>query len=233
MLYIVATPIGNRDDITLRALSILKSVDYVLAEDTRKTGLLLSYYNIKKPLLSFFDHNEKRKIPDVIADLTAGKNIALVSNAGTPCISDPGYALVRECRKQNLAVTASPGASSVITAISLSSLPHDQFLFLGYLPRKASGRRKLLQTFKRLETTLVFFESPYRLTAALEDALSILGNKRIALCRELTKKFEEVIEGTIEEARGRFKLKKPQGEFVVMIDNRTEKRSQRPFVQVL
>jgi len=222
VLYIVATPIGNREDITLRALRILKSVDYVLAEDTRKTGLLLSYYNIKKPLLSFFDHNEKIRIPQVVADLTAGKNIALVSNAGMPCISDPGYALVRECRKQELAVTAVPGASSIVTALSLSSLPHDQFLFLGYLPRKTSARRKSLQSLKQLETTFVFFESPFRVKAALEDALSVLGNKRISLCRELTKKFEEVTEGSIEEICARFAAKKPQGEFVSILDKRPQ-----------
>jgi len=172
--------------------------------------------------VSFFEHNEKRRIPQVIADLAAGKNIALVSNAGTPCICDPGYVLVRECRKQGLAVTTAPGASSTITALSLSSLPHEQFLFLGYLPRKTSARRKLLQSLKQLETTFVFFESPFRLAAALEDALSVLGNKKVAVARELTKKFEEVVEGPLEQICAGFAAKKPQGEFVLIIDNRPQ-----------
>lgn len=220
MLYIVATPIGNRGDITIRALSILKDVDYILAEDTRKTGLLLSCHGIKKPLFSFFDHNEKRRTPKVIADLEAGKDVAVVSSAGTPCICDPGYALVRECRRRRLEVSAVPGASSIISALSISSLPHDQFLFLGYLPRKAAARRKRLRLLKSLETTFVFFESPFRLRAALEDTLSICGNKQAAVCREMTKKFEEVIEGSLQELCARVGAEKLKGEFVVIVDNR-------------
>ncbi|MDD5584605.1 MAG: 16S rRNA (cytidine(1402)-2'-O)-methyltransferase [Candidatus Omnitrophica bacterium] len=218
MLYIVPTPIGNLEDITLRALRILKEVDCVLAEDTRKTGFLLAQFNIKKPLVSFYEHNEIEKIPWVIEELKAGKSIALVSSAGTPTVSDPGYKLVRECRKEALAVTSLPGASSVITALAVSSLPRDKFVFLGYLARKRGERTKLLEKIKTWEVTSIFLESPFRVVSALKTLREVLGNRRVTIAREMTKKFEEVFEGTLEEGLTHFSKHTPKGEFVIVVD---------------
>lgn len=220
MLYIVATPIGNLEDITLRALRILREADLILAEDTRKTGRLLANFEIKKPLESFYEHNEQKKIPAIIARLDNGASIALVSAAGTPTISDPGYKLVRACRGRNLAVTSVPGASSAINALALTSLPHDKNIFLGYLPRKPNARRRLWEEIKTWRGAVVFFESPYRLESSLEDARAVLGNKPVAVTREMTKKFEEVLEATLEEAIAHFRKHKPRGEFTVVVDNR-------------
>ena len=217
MLYIVATPIGNLEDITLRAVRVLKEVDLILAEDTRKTGLLLAHFNIKKPLFSFYEHNETEKIPWVIDALKQGKNIALVSSAGTPTISDPGYKLVRECRKEALAVTSLPGACCVITALSASSLPREKFIFLGYLARKQGERTRLLEKIKTWEVTTIFFESPYRLIASLGFLRKILGNRKVTIGRELTKKFEEVFEGTLEEALAHFSKHQIKGEFTIVV----------------
>ncbi|MDD4955755.1 MAG: 16S rRNA (cytidine(1402)-2'-O)-methyltransferase [Candidatus Omnitrophica bacterium] len=220
MLYIVATPIGNLEDITSRAIRTLKEADFILAEDTRKTGFLLSHLGIKKPLISFFEHSEIKKIPWVIEELKAGKNIALVSDAGTPTISDPGYKLVRETRKEKLPVTVIPGASSITAALSITSIPRDKFIFLGYLPRKHNERARLFEKLKGLEAAIVFFESPFRVVASMEDMKSIVGNVKIALARELTKKFEEVFEGSIEEAVLHFSKAQPKGEFVVILDGK-------------
>ena len=220
MLYIIATPIGNRKDITLRALETLKSVDYVLAEDTRKTGALLKHYDIHDTkIISFFEHNEQRKIPQIVRDLQQGVNIALASSAGTPTISDPGYKLVCECRRQGIDVTSIPGPSSVITALSLTSLAHEQFMFLGYTPRKQAARRKLFTTLSSLATTFVFLESPYRLEKTLVDVAEVFSQKRIAVVRELTKKFEEVIECRAAEYK-KILAKKPRGEYLIVIENR-------------
>lgn len=220
MLYIVATPIGNLEDITLRAIRILKEVDLVLAEDTRKTGFLLSHFGIKKPLVSFFEHSEIKKIPGVIEELKKEKSIALISDAGTPTLSDPGYKLVRECRYEKLPITVIPGASSITAAISATSIPHDKFIFLGYLPRKHNERIRLFEKLKGLEAAIVFFESPFRIAAALADLKEITGNVKIALARELTKKFEEVFESSIEEAILHLEHTKPRGEFVVILDGK-------------
>ncbi|MDD4182416.1 MAG: 16S rRNA (cytidine(1402)-2'-O)-methyltransferase [Candidatus Omnitrophica bacterium] len=221
MLYIVATPIGNLEDITLRAIRILKEADLVLAEDTRKTGFLLSHFGIKKPLVSFFEHSEIKKIPWVIEELKSGKNIALVSDAGTPTLSDPGYKLVRECRKEKLPIAVIPGASSITAALASTSIPHDKFIFLGYLPRKHNERVRLFEKLRGLEAAIVFFESPFRVLASLQDLKEITGNVKIALARELTKKFEEVFESTIDEAILHFTKSKPKGEFVVILDGKT------------
>ncbi len=217
MLYLVATPIGNLKDISLRALEVLREVDFILAEDTRKTGNLLKHFQISKKLVSFFEHSEERKIPQLIAELKKGKNIALVSSAGTPTISDPGYKLVRACRDGGLDLTSLPGASSVINALVLSSTPHDKFAFLGYLPKKKSQRRKILAKIKNWDLAVVFFESPYRLTKALEDFKEVLGERKIVIAREMTKKFEEVVEVSIEQALESFKTKKPRGEYVLIL----------------
>jgi 16S rRNA (cytidine1402-2'-O)-methyltransferase len=216
MLYLVATPIGNLEDITFRAIRVLKEVDLILAEDTRKTGLLLKHFNIEKRLRPFFDHNEAQILPGIIEELKAGKNLVLVSSAGTPTICDPGYKLVRECRKLGLAVTSLPGPSSSINAVALSGLPHDKFVFVGYLPRKDGARRKILEKTAGLEAALVFLESPFRLIKSLESLNQVLPGGKITVCREMTKKFEEVFEGTIGEAIEHFNKNQPRGEFTVV-----------------
>ncbi|MDD3296082.1 MAG: 16S rRNA (cytidine(1402)-2'-O)-methyltransferase [Candidatus Omnitrophica bacterium] len=218
MLCIVATPIGNLEDITLRALRVLKEADYVLAEDTRKTGMMLKRYGLKKRMLSFFEHNEEKKIPEIIEDLSAGKIICLVSSAGTPTVSDPGYKLVRAARKQSLPVTSLPGASSIINALALTSLAHERFVFMGYFPRKASERRKACEKVKASGLTTVFFESPYRVLSAVESLSQEIEGARVALMREMTKKFEEVIEGDVKEVLSRLKGRKLKGEIVLAVN---------------
>ncbi|MDD5194587.1 MAG: 16S rRNA (cytidine(1402)-2'-O)-methyltransferase [Candidatus Omnitrophica bacterium] len=223
MLFIVATPIGNLEDITLRALRILKEVDLILAEDTRKTGMLLAHYSIKKPLSSFYEHSEVEKIPWVITQLKQGKNIALVSSAGMPTISDPGYKLIRECRHQALSVSALPGASSVITALASSSLPRENFAFLGYLPRKKGERARLFEKFREFKMPCIFFESPFRIINSLEALREALGNRNVTVARELTKKFEEVLEANISEVLEHFRKHPPKGEFVIIVGKEIEK----------
>jgi len=217
MLYLVAIPIGNLEDITFRAVRILKEVDLVLCEDTRKTGFLLKHLGVKKKLVSFFEHSEVKKIPWVVDELAQGKNIALVSSAGTPTISDPGYRLVRECQRLSLAVTSLPGPSSVVNALSLSSIPHEKFIFLGYIPRKTNQCKQLLNRVKDWGLTVVFFESPYRLIKSLRIIKEVLGNRKVAIAREMTKKFEEVKEAEVEEALAYFSNKKPKGEVVLIV----------------
>jgi len=220
MLYIVATPIGNLEDITIRTLRILGEVDLILAEDTRKTGLLLKRLNIKKKLVSFYEHNEIKKIPLVIEELKKGRNIALASSAGTPTISDPGYKLIKACREEGIPVTSLPGPSSIINCLALSSIPHDKFAFLGYMPRKRSAQKKLLERVKEWDLALVFFESPYRILKSLKLIKEVLGKARVIIAREMTKKFEEVLEVGVDEAIDHFSKKEPKGEFVIAIDNR-------------
>jgi len=218
MLYIVATPIGNLEDVTLRALRILGEVDLVLAEDTRKTGLLLQRLNIKKDLISFYEHNEIKKIPLITEELKKGKNIALVSSAGTPTISDPGYKLIKACREEGIPITSLPGPNSIINCLALSSVPHDKFVFLGYMPRKKSAQKKLLEKAREWGLTLVFFESPFRILKSLKVIKEALGDVRVAIAREMTKKFEEVYEAGVEDAIDHFSKKEPRGEFVIAID---------------
>jgi len=218
MLYIVATPIGNLEDITIRASRILGEVELILAEDTRKTGLLLKRLNIKKDLVSFYEHNEIRKIPLVIEELKRGKNIALVSSAGTPTISDPGYKLIKACREEGIPITSLPGPSSIINCLTLSSIPHDKFAFLGYMPRKRNAQKKLLERVKEWGLAIVFFESPYRILKSLELIKEVLGETRVVIAREMTKKFEEVLEAGVDEAIDHFNKKEPRGEFVIAID---------------
>jgi len=217
MLYIVSTPIGNLEDITLRGIRTLREADLILAEDTRKTGLLIKHINAKKNLISFYEHNEAKKIPFIIEELKKEKNIALVSSAGTPTISDPGYRLIRECRKNKIPVTSVPGPSSVITALSLTSLPHEKFIFLGYVPRRQGERRKTFNAVKQQGVTAVFFESPYRIKKTLSDLKDIFGDKKITVLREMTKKFEEVLEMGAQEIIKVFDKKKPKGELVLIV----------------
>jgi 16S rRNA (cytidine1402-2'-O)-methyltransferase len=220
MLYLIATPIGNLEDITLRALRVLKEVDFILAEDTRQSGILLKHFGIDKPMRSFYDHNEAQKVPEVVQELKSGKNIALISSAGSPTISDPGYRLVRECLKEKVAFTSVPGPSSVINALALSNVPHDKFLFIGYLPRKSGQRKKLFQKASATGAAIVFLESPFRLLSALEDIKESIGSVQLTITREMTKKFEQILDLKTDEAIEYFKKNKPLGEFVIIINIR-------------
>ncbi len=217
MLYIVSTPIGHLKDITLRALETLKSVDLIAAEDTRRTKILLEAYAIKKPLTSFFAHNESRKTTELIALLKEGKTLALVSDAGTPGICDPGYGLVRLALQEGIKVEAIPGVTALITALTASGLPAHGFVFEGFLPVKSQARQKKLEGLKSLERTIIFYESPHRLVKTLKDIRQVLGNVKVVCCRELTKKFEEVIEGPVEDLIANFTRRAPRGEFVVLL----------------
>lgn len=217
MLYLVSTPIGNLSDITLRALDTLRNVDVVLSEDTRKTGLLLKRYEIKKPQMSFHEYNEDRVLPKVLALLSEGRTVALVSNAGCPMVSDPGFVLVRAAIAANIPVTAVPGPSAVITALVLSGLPVHSFTFRGFPPRKTVARRRFLEVDKDSPHTLIFFESPYRLKTFLADALYVLGDRQAAVANDLTKMFEAVERGRLSELIACFEKIEPRGEYTVVI----------------
>ena len=219
-LYIVSTPIGNINDITLRALETLKRVDLVLCEDTRHSGQLLHQYDIKKPLLSFHEHNELQRIPEIISRLKNGEDIALISDAGTPLISDPGFKLVRAAREENLEVISVPGASAATAALSISGLPTDKYLFVGYLP-KTSGKKeellkKLVELKKLLPQSLVFYESPHRIEKTLTDLEKYFPESIVSVQRELTKIHEQVLTGPITEVRP--KLTSTKGEFTVVLN---------------
>lgn len=216
MLYIVATPIGNLEDITLRALRILKEADYIAAEDTRHSHILLQKYGIKTPMLSFHSHSKEANIQHIVSLLMEGKDLALISDAGTPGISDPGYILIKKAIENNIPVTAIPGPSAAITAATISGLPINRFLYLGYLPLK-KGRQKLLAWMKEIPFSIVFYEAPHRIVKTLHEIETHLGNRKIAMCREMTKMFEEIFRGTANEAINHFQKKKPRGEFTIVI----------------
>lgn len=219
MLYLVATPIGNLKDISFRALKTLEEVDYILAEDTRKIGLLLSALNIKNKakLISFYDQVEEQKSSEVLSLLGQGKEVALVSDAGTPLISDPGYKLVKKCRELDYLVTSIPGPSALINGLVLSGLPSARFSFLGFLPKKSGGRLKLLEKYKLVEGVKIIYESPFRLKKLLKEIESVYGiETEISICREMTKKFEEVIKGKIDKVSEEIKDRKIKGEIVVV-----------------
>ncbi|MCJ7804771.1 16S rRNA (cytidine(1402)-2'-O)-methyltransferase [Patescibacteria group bacterium] len=218
-LYLVSTPIGNLKDITLRAIEVLSSVDIIACEDTRKTGLLLQKLNIvnKPQLLSYYEENEQGRIPQIINFLKEGKNVAMVSNAGTPTFSDPGYKLVRECINQNIPVESIPGPSSALTALTVSGLPTDKFLFLGFLPKKTGKRQKVFQSLPK-KTTVIFFESPFRLLKTLNEIKNLFGDIDIVICRELTKMYEEVRREKISVSINHFLEVKPKGEFTLLFN---------------
>lgn len=241
MLYLVATPIGNLKDITLRALEILKTADIIACEDTRRTGQLLKHYEISAPrsgnvtaedapggrpqhLLSFHEHSGQGRIREIISLLKEGKMVALVSDCGTPLISDPGFPLVREAIREGIRVEAVPGPSALVSGLVASGLPTERFAFWGFLPAKSARRKKELKEAGKLEHTLVFFESPYRITAVLGEMVEIFGDREAAVCRELTKKFEEVIRGNLAELAARFRQSKALGEFVLVVAGRGRKR---------
>jgi len=216
VLYLVATPIGNLSDISLRALEVLRTVDYVASEDTRKTGRLLKHFDIKRPQIAFHEHNEKRALPRIVKLLKNGKSIALVTNAGTPGISDPGFTLVRAAIEHSLDVTMIPGAAAFVMALVLSGLPVHSFTFRGYPPRKPGRRRTFLAADVDSPYTLIYYESPHRLRAFLQDALTVFGDRPAALAKELTKLYESIKRGRLSELLSELE-EKPKGEYVVVI----------------
>ncbi len=221
-LYLVATPIGNLEDISLRALRILREVKLIAAEDTRRTRRLLVTYDIKTPITSYHEHNKLTKL-DYILSCLEGGDVALVSDAGMPGMSDPGYELVVAASQQGIPVVPVPGASSIVTALAVSGLSTGRFVYLGFLPRSTGGRRRLLESVASEYGTIVVLESPHRLPAALNDILLTLGDRKIAVCRELTKLYEEVFRGTISQAIAHFT--EPRGEFTLVIEGRGERDS--------
>jgi 16S rRNA (cytidine1402-2'-O)-methyltransferase len=217
MLYLIATPIGNLGDISLRALEILKAVDIVASEDTRHTGQLLKRFEVDKPQLSFHEHNERQAGNKIIEIMAQGRDVALVSDAGTPGISDPGYTLVRRCIEENLPFTMIPGASACIMALVLSGLPSHAFTFRGFPPRKSSQRRRFLEVDAASPHTLVFYESPHRVADLLDDALVVYGDRQAALANDLTKLYERVERGALSELRARLGDADLKGEYVLVV----------------
>ncbi len=215
-LYIVSTPIGNLKDITFRAVEILSSVSLIAAEDTRHSKKLFQHYNISTPSISFFEHNRTSRIPQIISNLLKGDNIALISDAGTPGISDPAYRLIREAIAKDITVESIPGATALIAGVVLSGLPTDRILFEGFLPPK-KGRKKRLINLIDEDATIVFYESPYRLIKTLKEVFEVLGDRPAVIARELTKMNEEIIRGTVSDLLSYFSNNKPRGEFVIMI----------------
>lgn len=217
MLILVSTPIGNLGDISQRALAALESADIVVSEDTRKTGFLLTHFGIKKPQISFREDNENRALPKVMEFLELGKTIALVTDAGTPSISDPGFILVRSAIQHGLEISAVPGPTALIMALVLSGLPVHSFTFRGFPPRKSGQRRRWLETDVNSPHTLIFYESPYRLIAFLDDVLAVYGDRPAAIANDLTKKFEMVSRGTIKQLSDQLKGTDLKGEYSVVI----------------
>lgn len=216
MLYIVSTPIGNLEDITLRAIRTLKEVDYIAAEDTRHAKILLNKYEIKTQVLSYHSHSSNAKVDHIINLLNDGKTVALISDAGTPGISDPAYTLIRAAIENGITICPIPGPSAVLSALVMSGLPMNQFLYLGFIPLK-KGRQTLLKELASEERTIVIYESPHRIQRTLKDLQEYLGDRNIAVCREITKIYEEAFRGKISEALEYFTKKNPKGEFVLVI----------------
>lgn len=226
-LYVVPTPIGNLKDITLRALEVLQSVDIVAAEDTRQSLKLLNHFDIKKPLVSYHQHNENFKSEDIISKLREGKNIALVSDAGTPGISDPGSVIIQKCIEENIDFEVLTGATAVTTALVYSGLDTTKFLFRGFIPRENKERNPIIQDLKERQETLIFYEAPHRLIKTLEFLYENLGNRKIAICRELTKLYEEIIRLPLEDAIKYYNEKEPRGEYVLVVEGKSEEEIKR------
>ena len=222
-LYIVSTPIGNLEDITLRALRILKEVDVIAAEDTRHSLKLLTHYGIKKPLISYWGEKEKIRAEETLQKLKDGRNIALISDAGTPGISDPGALLIRRAIEHGMRVVPVPGPSAVITALSLSGMPTEEFTFIGFLPVRRSQRRKALQRLSLEKRSLVFYEAPHRIIETLDDVTEIMGERAVVVIKELTKFHEEVLRGTLSDVLTRLTQTTIAGEYVVILAGRQEK----------
>lgn len=217
MLYLVATPIGNLGDITLRALETLRDVDVVASEDTRRTGLLLKHFDLKKPQISFREHQEERAGTKILALLEQGRSVALVTDAGTPGIADPGFTLVRAAVERGIGVTAIPGPSAFLLALVLSGLAVHSFTFRGFPPRRSGQRQRFLAVDRDSPHTLIYYESPYRLIACLQDALEVFGDRRASVANDLTKRFEEVRRGTIASLLSELTGERLRGEYVIVI----------------
>ncbi len=217
MLYVVATPIGNLGDITLRAIETLKSVDVVAAEDTRRSGMLLKHLGIKKPFISYHEHNEATRTTELVERLARGENVALITDAGTPALSDPGLRLIRECINREVPFTIIPGPSSILTALVGSGFSTHKFSFRGFLPVRSGQRERELRAAAESEATVIFFESPYRLTKTLAACVDIMPDRQLCVARELTKKFEEFRSGTANELLAHYQLHPPKGEIVLVI----------------
>jgi len=216
-LYVVATPIGNLEDITLRALRVLQEVALIVAEDTRHTRKLLARYEIETPLLSFHEHSPPARLREILQRLQAGESVALVTDAGTPGISDPGATLVKAAHEAGIPVVPIPGASAVTAALSVAGFPAQRFRFEGFPPRKEGARKRFFESFKEENAPIVLFESPHRLLKTLQAALEVLGDRPVTVCREMTKQFEEIFYGTLSEAIDHWQRHIPRGEFVIVI----------------
>ncbi len=217
MLYVVATPIGNLNDITLRALAVFKQADLIAAEDTRHSGLLLKHFEIKKPFVSYHKHNEAARTAELVDRLARGETIALITDAGTPGLSDPGVRLIRECIRRELPFTIIPGPSALLTALLGSGFSTEKFSFRGFIPVKSGRRERELRTAAEQQETTIFFESPYRLVKTLAACASIMPNRQLCVARELTKKFEEFRRGTAEQLLSNYQAHPPRGEVVLVV----------------
>lgn len=226
-LYLCATPIGNLEDITLRALRVLKEVDLIAAEDTRHTQKLLNHFEIAKPLTSYFEHNKWEKGPQLVNMLLAGKNIALVTDAGTPGVSDPGSDLVRLCIEAELKVVSIPGPSAMLSALVISGLPTNHFSFYGFWPREKGGRDPYWVEVRKQRATLIFYEAPHRLLKTLKSMLTVMGDRQAAAARELTKRYEEVVRGRLSDLLAHFTAQAPRGEFTLVIGGASEEDIQK------
>ncbi len=231
-LYLCATPIGNLEDITLRSLRILREADYIAAEDTRHTLKLLNHYEISKPLISYHEHNRREKGPEIIALVQKGYQVALVSDAGMPGISDPGADLVQLAYEAKVAITVVPGPSAALSALVLSSFPTERFAFEGFLPRQKKQRQERINILRNEERTVIIYEAPHRLKSLLQDMYDILGNRRISIARELTKIHEEVLTMSLQEAVNHYCNQTPRGEFVVVLKGVQTSDQQKNFSQI-
>ena len=222
-LYVVATPIGNLSDLSPRAVEVLKSVDFVAAEDTRNSGILLKYFGIKKPLVSYHEHNVSKRGGEIVEKLLQGQTCALVSDAGMPAVSDPGEVLVRQCHENGLRVSAIPGPCAVVTALAMSGISTKRLCFEGFLSTAYNSRMKHLNSLVDEKRTIVIYEAPHKLRGTLDDILLVLGDRKISLVREISKKYEEVLLTTLSDAVAYYKENEPRGEFVLVIEGAPEK----------
>ena len=231
ILYLCATPIGNLQDMTPRVVETLKEVDLIAAEDTRNSIRLLNHFEIKTPMTSYHEFNKVEKALYLVEQLQMGKNIALITDAGTPAISDPGEVLVKECQKANITVTSLPGACALITALTLSGLNTRRFCMEGFLPSEKKEKKDILEELKGESRTMILYEAPHRLTKTLAELYEVLGNREIALCRELTKKFETVFKTTLEEAIAYYEENEPRGEYVLVIEGKSREEKKQEMIQ--
>lgn len=231
ILYLCATPIGNLQDMTPRVVETLKEVDLIAAEDTRNSIKLLNHFEIKTPMTSYHEFNKVEKAMYLVEQLQAGKNIALITDAGTPAISDPGEVLVRECQKANITVTSLPGACALITALTLSGLNTRRFCMEGFLPADKKEKKDILEELKCESRTMILYEAPHRLTKTLAELYEVLGDREIALCRELTKKFETVFKTTLKEAMAYYEENEPRGEYVLVIEGKSREEKKQEMIE--